>query len=922
MSLMNSPQKKALWKKTPLLFGIVLSLSISLTACETANPRPGSSVANTNTQGDPGKFLIVDCLLPGQVRKLGQRMTYLSPRRPVKTTASECEIRGGEYVAYDRADYRTSLNVWLPRAREGEPTAQNYVGEIYEKGLGIQPDYATAAAWYRKAADQGLSRAQINLGFLYEKGLGVKKDLAQALNWYRKASGLEQDDLLFASSVEASPVGKNELEQLRQEATRGRNQTAQLRQQLDEAERQLTQQKNVQRQTKQKLVSLQSSSRKPAVPQVSGQTSELQSKLQQQETEVRLQQRRISELEAAIARQQSQMSRERQTSEQEKQALLADLEQQTSETEALKRKLQETQNELSQAKQLIADNTPKLEQERKKYRQAQTALTAKEAAIREQETEVKRLESELQLREGRLGLEGAAVTRLREKAKQYRAKLVELELARIEDTSALQRDIDERNSQIEQLQRKLDEAQQALNQGQAQLNQLNPDLAKKQARLERVQRELVKAKTSAARKGAELERLRSAEKQYEATVNLQKQKIARLRSEALRYRSQLARNMQRETRQEQTIELAGPSIEILDPPIVLTRGLPSVRLRSSTKERLITGKVSAPAGLLSLTINDRREQPDEFGIFTTRVAIGKEQTPVQLVAVDKKGRQASIEFLFIPKTRNIKASASQAAPDSQVKPGIIAGQVNFGNYYALIIGNNDYRNLPILESAAVDAQETARVLRSKYGFKTTLLIDATRYDILSALNELREKLSESDNLLIYYAGHGELDRVNLRGHWLPVDAEPDNSANWISNVAITDILNAMQAKHVMVVADSCYSGSMTRSSVPRLDTGMPEKLAIKWLKVMAKTRSRTVLTSGGLSPVLDQGGGKHSVFARSFLQALTQNDTILEGFKLYQNLSQQVQKTAAQYGIDQVPEYAPIRYGGHEAGEFFFIPRA
>jgi len=918
MLLMNSPPQKMLWKKTPLLFGIVLSLSISLTACETANPRSGSSDAATKTQGNPEKFLIVDCLLPGQVRKLGQRMTYLSPRRPVKTTASECEIRGGEYVAYDRADYRTSLNVWLPRAKEGEPTAQNYVGEIYEKGLGIQPDYATAAAWYRKAADQGLSRAQINLGFLYEKGLGVKKDLAQALNWYRKASGLEQDDLLFASSVEASPVGKNELEQLRQEATRDRNQAVQLRQQLDYAERQLTQQKKNLKQAKQKLVSLQSSSGKPAAPAGSGQTSELQSKLQQQETEVRLQQRRISELETAIAQQRSQISRERQTSAQEKQALLADLEQQTSETEALKRKLEETQNELSQANQLIADNTPKLEQERRKYQQAQTALTAKEAAIREQEAEVTRLRSELQLREGKLGLEGAAVTRLREKAEQYRAKLVEIELARIEDTSTLQLDIDKRNSQVEQLQRKLDEAQRALDKGQAQLNQLSPDLAKKQARLERVQRELVKAKTSAARKGAELERLRGAEEQYEVTIKLQRQKIARLRSEALRYRSQLATSMQR----EQTVELAGPSIEILDPPIVLTRGLPSVRLRSFTKERLVTGKVSAPAGLLSLTVNDKIEQPDDFGIFTTQVAINTKQTPVQLVAVDKKGRQASIEFMFIPKTRNIKASTSKAGSDSQVKPGIIAGQVNFGNYYALIIGNNDYRNLPVLESAAFDAQETARVLRSKYGFKTTLLIDATRYDILSALNELRGKLSETDNLLIYYAGHGELDRVNLRGHWLPVDAEPGNSANWISNVAITDILNAMQAKHVMVVADSCYSGSMTRSSVPRLDTGMPEKLAIKWLKVMAKTRSRTVLTSGGLSPVLDQGGGRHSVFAKSFLQALAQNNSILEGFKLYQNLNQQVQRAAARYGIDQIPEYAPIRYGGHEAGEFFFIPRA
>ena len=57
---------------------------------------------------------------------------------------------------------------------------------------------------------------------------------------------------------------------------------------------------------------------------------------------------------------------------------------------------------------------------------------------------------------------------------------------------------------------------------------------------------------------------------------------------------------------------------------------------------------------------------------------------------------------------------------------------------------------------------------------------------------------------MYYAGHGQLDRVNQRGHWLPVDAEPDSPANWISNISVTDILNAMALQQLLVVADSCY----------------------------------------------------------------------------------------------------------------------
>src|SRR5215467_3877211 len=150
-----------------------------------ANPQP-QSVGRTED------LLIVDCLLPSQIRRLGQQVTYLSARRAVKTSARDCEIRGGEYVAYDRANYATALKVWLPQAEQGDAAAQTYVGEIFEKGLGVAPDYSAAAVWYQRAAQSGYSRAAINLGSLYEQGLGVPRDPQQALMWYRRAAGLSQ----------------------------------------------------------------------------------------------------------------------------------------------------------------------------------------------------------------------------------------------------------------------------------------------------------------------------------------------------------------------------------------------------------------------------------------------------------------------------------------------------------------------------------------------------------------------------------------------------------------------------------------------------------------------------------------------------------------------------------------------------------
>jgi len=178
--------------------GVVLSLA----GC-TNNPTTQGGVANADKSREVriAELHIVDCLLPGQVRMLGSR-TYMTPRRPATLTAAECQIRGGEYVAYDRADYKTALNIWMPTAQQGDAAAQVNVGEIFEKGAGGTPNYEAAIIWYAKAAEQGNKRAQFNLGTLYEQGLGVDKDPMLALSWYRKAWGLPEDNLVFQSAVD------------------------------------------------------------------------------------------------------------------------------------------------------------------------------------------------------------------------------------------------------------------------------------------------------------------------------------------------------------------------------------------------------------------------------------------------------------------------------------------------------------------------------------------------------------------------------------------------------------------------------------------------------------------------------------------------------------------------------------------------
>lgn len=187
----------------PIIFTALLSANAIANAQDRATKKYRQALSQKSTQQTMQELQdlqIVDCLLPGKVRRLGNS-TYLGPRRPVQTTTVDCRIKGGEYTAFDRADYRTALNVWLPSAQAGDAEAQAHVGEIFERGLGDSPNYEAARIWYLRAAKQGSTRAQFALGTLYEQGLGVPKNQVAALNWYRQAWGIEEDHLIYASSA-------------------------------------------------------------------------------------------------------------------------------------------------------------------------------------------------------------------------------------------------------------------------------------------------------------------------------------------------------------------------------------------------------------------------------------------------------------------------------------------------------------------------------------------------------------------------------------------------------------------------------------------------------------------------------------------------------------------------------------------------
>ena len=251
--------------------------------------------------------------------------------------------------------------------------------------------------------------------------------------------------------------------------------------------------------------------------------------------------------------------------------------------------------------------------------------------------------------------------------------------------------------------------------------------------------------------------------------------------------------------------------------------------------------------------------------------------------------------------------SSSAEPVVVAKPKV--PDLDYGKYYALIIGNNRYEYLKPLRTAVNDARAVSDLLETDYGFEVELLEDANRAQIVKSIYGLRGKVGGKDNLLIYYAGHGYLEDGSDEGYWLPVDAMDDDPSNWIMTDRVVSQIRGMEAKHVMVVADSCFSGTLTRAI--KIKERTPDHL-----KKMVKLKARTALTSGGLEPVTDslRGVEFHSPFAHAFLSILRDNNGVLEAANLYSEL-----KPKVKWNSKQTPEYGDIREAGHDGGDFVFV---
>ncbi|WP_371323524.1 caspase family protein [Dechloromonas sp. ZY10] len=234
--------------------------------------------------------------------------------------------------------------------------------------------------------------------------------------------------------------------------------------------------------------------------------------------------------------------------------------------------------------------------------------------------------------------------------------------------------------------------------------------------------------------------------------------------------------------------------------------------------------------------------------------------------------------------------------------------MEIGRRVAYLIANSRYQApIPELETPRADIEVLGQVLRERMGYDVKVLHDASKAQIIRTLQLAGKTTGQHQSVLVMYAGHGYQISETRQGYWIPVDGNSRDPAGWVSNSDITKLLTAIPAKQVILISDSCYSGTLANEQSARAQPTVSRS------ELLAR-RSVLALTSGGEEPVSDEGRNGHSIFAAALierLQGLQENTTVGQ---LFDRIRDDV---TAEY--PQVPQLGAVQSAGHVAGGDFLI---
>lgn len=323
----------------------------------------------------------------------------------------------------------------------------------------------------------------------------------------------------------------------------------------------------------------------------------------------------------------------------------------------------------------------------------------------------------------------------------------------------------------------------------------------------------------------------------------------------------------------------------------------------------IRGTASDESGIRQVKVDGKlvtNVEEDGFFRYTLKKKTGN-RSPIVIAATDSAGNTATFNISEEVTTR-----------------GGIMGKSNeettnpMGKFYAILIAEKDYidPNLKDLNFPVRDANNLKKILIGKYTFEpqnVDTLYNRSREDILETIIARCKALGKRDNLLIFYAGHGDTSHdkdEHVDGYLVPTSAKKGLTSYFITSEEIKKALLRSNAQHVLLLLDACYSGSFTRGG-PDDITG---DLAVQW-----QSPSRKVMTSGNLEAVPDQ-----SYFIKYLTEFLRNNTKpFLSAKELWDYVDKGIRDVPKEEDRKKFynPQYSAITGVDDKGGSFIFVLR-
>ena len=258
--------------------------------------------------------------------------------------------------------------------------------------------------------------------------------------------------------------------------------------------------------------------------------------------------------------------------------------------------------------------------------------------------------------------------------------------------------------------------------------------------------------------------------------------------------------------------------------------------------------------------------------------------------------------------------------------GIGGGDI-YDDSWALIIGINDYENVPDLHYAVEDALAIKNMLINEFNFSRNnvrVLIDkeASQSNINKEMSKLLKSAGVNDRVVFYFAGHGETEELGLEevatGFLMPSDADVENL--YFSAIPMEDLRSVSKfskAKHMLFLVDACYSG-LAAVNTRGLSTNSPN-----YIVKITQENARQIITAGQKDEkVLEKDEWEHSAFTKNLISGLkdkkanSNGDDFITGSELGFYLQEKVSLDTENSQTPQVK-----RLTTHE-GEMIFLSKS